>query len=233
MSKKDKGNEKTVPETEIAPDTQAEAGAAQADQSSSVSTDMPSPTEGENAGGAGLRASTGRGSSGNAENDEPDAGPDAVTPEPECDIYNDPLMTFDDVMDTAELLLMAAFKDFADLKPHHPIMVLNSPEKGERNPARVLAQFYRDNPDAPLAAGFQQLRLKGFGPLTNAETSRGVILQFTVFRAVIDASLAFMKAERAEVEAQKSDSQPQQFWPGEKTNQREPGPFEPSGFTPR
>lgn len=89
--------------------------------------------------------------------------------------------------------------------------------------------FVRDNPEAPLLAMYNHLRLAKRYPETAMNS--GDLLALTLFHAAVTAALAFerMQAERA---AKEAAAAPAENWPGEQAFKPQPGPFDPVGLSP-
>ncbi|ESZ32712.1 hypothetical protein [Mesorhizobium sp. L2C066B000] len=97
--------------------------------------------------------------------------------------------------------------------------------------AAIMAEFVRDNPDAPLEAMFIHLGLKKRTPRT--EPNRADLFVLSLFHAACKAAFKFEADQAAEAEAAKVKPEPSGRWPGERAMQPSDPVFAPTGFSPR
>ncbi|RWN78063.1 MAG: hypothetical protein EOS02_09900 [Mesorhizobium sp.] len=100
-----------------------------------------------------------------------------------------------------------------------------------RDEAAIMADFVRDNPDAPVEAMFIHLGLKKRYPRTEPNTADLFVL--SLFHAACRAAIKF-EADQASAEAAaKAKPEPSGGWPGERALQPQKPALSPSGFSPR
>lgn len=93
-----------------------------------------------------------------------------------------------------------------------------------------MADFVRDNPEAPVPAMFVHLGMQKRYPRTTPNTADLFVL--SLFHAACKAAFQF-EAELAAEEAAKAPAATAGGWPGERAMQPQPEAFSPSGFSPR
>lgn len=91
-----------------------------------------------------------------------------------------------------------------------------------------MAEFVRDNPDAPIDALPIHLALKKREP--RRELSAVDRFALTMFRTACLAAIAFDKEQGA---LQPQPAPPAGGWPGKRAFDPEPGPFAATGFSAR
>lgn len=97
--------------------------------------------------------------------------------------------------------------------------------------AAIMADFVRDNPDAPLEAMFIHLGLKKRYPRT--EPNRADMFVLSLFHAACKAAFKFEADQAAEEAASAAQPAPAGSWPGERAMQPSDPVFAPTGFTAR
>lgn len=97
--------------------------------------------------------------------------------------------------------------------------------------AAIMADFVRDNPDAPVEAMFIHLSLKKRYPRT--EPNRADLFVLSLFHAACKAAIAFEADQAAEQAAAKTKPAPSGGWPGDRALQPSKPAMSPSGFSPR
>lgn len=93
-----------------------------------------------------------------------------------------------------------------------------------------MADFVRNNPEAPLLAMYNHLRLAKRYPETAMNS--GDLLALTLFHAAVTAALAFERTRAAEKASSEFATAPAESWPGEQAFKPQPGPFDPVGLSP-
>lgn len=97
--------------------------------------------------------------------------------------------------------------------------------------AAIMAEFVRDNPDAPVPAMFIHLGLKKRYPRTEPNTAD--MFTLSLFHAACTAAFKFEAERAAEEAAAQAKPAPSGGWPGDRALQPQKPGFSPSGFTPR
>ncbi|MCF6120526.1 hypothetical protein L2449_27255 [Mesorhizobium muleiense] len=97
--------------------------------------------------------------------------------------------------------------------------------------AAIMADFVRDNPDAPVTAMLIHLGLKKRQPRTEPNTADMMVL--SLFHSACVAAFKFEADRAAEEAAAKAKPEPSGGWPGERALQPQKPALSPSGFTPR
>mgnify|MGYP006927632696 CR=1 FL=1 len=95
--------------------------------------------------------------------------------------------------------------------------------------AEIMVAFVCDNPEAPLLAMYNHLRLTKRYPETAVNNAD--MLALTLFHAAVTAALDFERKEAAEKAAAEFAATPAGGWPGERAFKPEPGPFDPVGLS--
>jgi len=101
----------------------------------------------------------------------------------------------------------------------------------DREEATIMADFVRDNPDAPVEAMFIHLSLKKRYPRT--EPNNADMLVLSLFHAACVAAFKFEQQAAAVKAAAEFAAAPAASWPGERAFEPEKPVFSPSGFSPR
>lgn len=101
----------------------------------------------------------------------------------------------------------------------------------DREEAAIMADFVRDNPDAPVPAMFIHLSLHKRYPRTEPNTADLFVL--SLFHAACKAAIDFERQVAAEKAAAEFAAAPAGRWPGEQAMKPQPEAFAPSGFSPR
>ncbi|WP_164762023.1 hypothetical protein, partial [Mesorhizobium sp. M7A.T.Ca.TU.009.02.1.1] len=135
-------------------------------------------------------------------------------------------LTFKTPLDVAELArgVGAAARYFADGGGSEPDIFA-------REEAAIMADFVRDNPDAPVEAMFIHLSLKKRYPRT--EPNRADLFVLSLFHAACKAAIAFEADQAAEEAAAKTKPAPSGGWPGDRALQPSKPAMSPTGFSPR
>lgn len=107
---------------------------------------------------------------------------------------------------------------------------INSQHVFTREEAEIMVGFVRDNPEAPLLAMYNHLRLAKRYPETAMNS--GDLLALTLFHAAVTAALAFERTRADEKAASEAAAAPADGWPGEQAFKPQPGPFDPVGLSP-
>ncbi|TIL53788.1 MAG: hypothetical protein E5Y83_05725 [Mesorhizobium sp.] len=100
-----------------------------------------------------------------------------------------------------------------------------------RDEAAVMADFVRDNPDAPVEAMFIHLGLKKRYPRTEPNTAD--LFTLSLFHAACRAAIKFEADQAAAEAAAKAKPEPSGGWPGVRALQPQKPALSPSGFSPR
>ncbi|RWI96082.1 hypothetical protein [Mesorhizobium sp.] len=101
----------------------------------------------------------------------------------------------------------------------------------DREEAEIMADFVRDNPDAPVLAMFNHLTLKKRYPRTIPNRADEFML--SLFHAACLAAHRFEDDQAAEEAARANKPAPAASWPGEKAMKPADPPFAATGFSPR
>ncbi|RWF49964.1 MAG: hypothetical protein EOS50_30250 [Mesorhizobium sp.] len=100
-----------------------------------------------------------------------------------------------------------------------------------RDEAAIMADFVRDNPDAPVTAMFIHLGLKKRYPRTEPNTADLFVL--SLFHSACLAAFKFEAERAAEEAAAQAKPAPSGGWPGERALIPEKPAMSPTGFSPR
>jgi hypothetical protein len=95
--------------------------------------------------------------------------------------------------------------------------------------AECMADFVRDNPQAPLLAMYKHLEISK--RLQPAEPNAGDMLVLALFHAAVTHGVAFERAKAAE--AEQPEAPRTAVWPGDRSFKVQDPAFSPTGFAPR
>ena len=100
----------------------------------------------------------------------------------------------------------------------------------QQDEAEIMVDFVRDNPEAPLLAMYNHLRLTKRYPETVVNNAD--MLALKLFHAAVRAAQDFERIDAAEKAEAKMVAAVTAPWPGEQAFKPQPGPFDPVGLSP-